>query len=283
MDKITKIFGFDKIKETVNSSDSFVEVTKKLGYDPNVGHIRKNIERIIKRLNISTEHFKSVQRIKESKTRYTKEKLEILVKKCKTYKEILENLDILPITTNYNRLKSYLIKFEIDFNHLKNHQQSVKNIWLKENLEVTIKECNTQSDVLKKLGIRDAGGNFGTLRKYIKLYNLDTSHFIKNYYVISKFSESRKIPLEKILIENSTYGCNKLKERLYKEKIKERICELCGQDEYWKGKKMSLILDHKNGIHNDNRPENLQIVCPNCNSTLPTHCRKNKLSNNINI
>lgn len=39
---------------------------------------------------------------------------------------------------------------------------------------------------------------------------------------------------------------------------------------------MSLILDHINGIHNDNRIENLQIVCPNCNATLSTHCRGNR-------
>ena len=38
---------------------------------------------------------------------------------------------------------------------------------------------------------------------------------------------------------------------------------------------MSLILDHINGIHNDNELKNLRILCPNCNSTLPTHCRGN--------
>jgi hypothetical protein len=39
---------------------------------------------------------------------------------------------------------------------------------------------------------------------------------------------------------------------------------------------MSIILDHINGVHNDNRIENLRIVCPNCNATLDTHCGKNK-------
>ena len=35
---------------------------------------------------------------------------------------------------------------------------------------------------------------------------------------------------------------------------------------------MALILDHINGVADDNRLENLQIVCPNCAATLDTHC-----------
>jgi hypothetical protein len=46
---------------------------------------------------------------------------------------------------------------------------------------------------------------------------------------------------------------------------------------------MSLILDHINGINNDNRIENLRIVCPNCNATLDTHCSSNRNKNNINL
>ena len=79
------------------------------------------------------------------------------------------------------------------------------------------------------------------------------------------------------MIENSTFGTTHLKERLYNEGIKERKCELCGQGEYWQGKKMSLILDHINGVHNDHRLDNLRVLCPNCNATLDTHCKGNRI------
>lgn len=39
---------------------------------------------------------------------------------------------------------------------------------------------------------------------------------------------------------------------------------------------MSLVLDHINGVADDNRLENLRIVCPNCAATLETHCGRNK-------
>ena len=47
---------------------------------------------------------------------------------------------------------------------------------------------------------------------------------------------------------------------------------MCGQGEIWQGAPLTLILDHINGVRDDNRLENLRIVCPNCAATLPTHC-----------
>lgn len=82
-------------------------------------------------------------------------------------------------------------------------------------------------------------------------------------------------PLAEVLVECSTYQRGLLKERLFAEGLKQRRCELCGQGELWQGRRMSLILDHVNGVHDDNRLENLRIVCPNCNATLDTHCGRN--------
>ena len=52
-------------------------------------------------------------------------------------------------------------------------------------------------------------------------------------------------------------------------------CQVCGISE-WLGKPVLLILDHINGLSNDDRRENLQLVCSNCDATLPTYKNRNK-------
>ena len=44
----------------------------------------------------------------------------------------------------------------------------------------------------------------------------------------------------------------------------------------WNGKEITLILDHKNGSKFDNNAYNLRLLCPNCNSQLPTAGGRNK-------
>lgn len=148
--------------------------------------------------------------------------------------------------------------------------------YTKDSIEFAVKNSETITETLTNLNLKK--GSFEHLKKYIKQYNIDTSHFNPNKKRIKTLKErsnSIKIPLHEILVENSSYNRTRLKNRLYKEGLKKKNCELCGQDESWHGKKMSLILDHINGIWNDNRIQNLRIVCPNCNATLDTHAGKN--------
>ena len=147
--------------------------------------------------------------------------------------------------------------------------------WSKESLEKIVYESTSRKDVLIKMGIRNAGSNFKTLKKYLELYSISTSHFIKNYDKMINLRMLSKTPMSEILVENSTYSRHSLKNRLYKEGYMNRECCLCGQNENWNEMKISLILDHMNGVHNDNRIENLRIVCPNCNAGLDTFAGKN--------
>lgn len=152
------------------------------------------------------------------------------------------------------------------------------------NLRKVIKNSNSIKSALENLGLRAAGGNYRVFHKYVDEYKIDTSHFEDKIDIykrtIAVSNANKKIPTSDILVENSSYPRHLLKKRLFKEDIKQKKCEIegCEQGEYWMGKKISLILDHINGIHNDNRIENLRIVCPNCNATLDTHCKGSKKS-----
>lgn len=148
----------------------------------------------------------------------------------------------------------------------------------KEELQSIVNVSNSLSDVLRKLNRPTNHGNFRTLKKYCNLHQIDLDEILYNVekYRIIGNENGKLYELFEILISGSTYAnVASLKKRLYKEGLKKPICEKCGQNEWWHEEKITLILDHINGIHNDNRIENLRILCPNCNATLPTNGGKN--------
>ncbi len=149
--------------------------------------------------------------------------------------------------------------------------------YTEDDVRAAVAESPSLTEALSRLGLRPAGGNHRTLRNLIERYDIPTDHFNPNWVLRGPRSRTA-IPLDDVLVENSTYSRCKLKERLYDAGLRQRRCELCGQSESWHGRQMSLILDHVNGVATDNRLENLRIVCPNCAATLDTHCgRKNRL------
>jgi hypothetical protein len=133
------------------------------------------------------------------------------------------------------------------------------------------------AEALRRLGYCPTGGNWRTLKKYVELWGIPTEHFDRDAAHRAR-ARSMGIPLSEVLTPHSNYSRATLKRRLLREGLKQPMCEICGQGEFWRGTKLALILDHINGVRDDNRLENLRMVCPNCAATLDTHCgRKNSL------
>ena len=78
-------------------------------------------------------------------------------------------------------------------------------------------------------------------------------------------------------------GCVSYKgERILSTTIKRFIrkqhegkCSECGISE-WGGKLITLEIDHKDGDWQNNKPNNLRVLCPNCHSQTNSYRGKNK-------
>jgi len=81
--------------------------------------------------------------------------------------------------------------------------------------------------------------------------------------------------LKDMMQENSNYSRGNLKRRLLAEGVLKNECAICGMGGVWQGKPIVHVLDHINGINNDHRPDNLRMVCRNCDSQLPTFTGRN--------
>jgi len=148
-----------------------------------------------------------------------------------------------------------------------------------EELKSVIKECDTIRQVLIKFNRNESSASYRVLNKKIKEWSIDTTHFLTQSEIFKRTFANGKLKIltnEEIFIKDSTTGRSTVKKRITSEELIEYKCISCGNDGTWMDKKITLILDHINGINNDNRLENLRFMCPNCNSTLATHCLGSK-------
>lgn len=151
-----------------------------------------------------------------------------------------------------------------------NHRQKRHSVWLIKSdiLREIVEKSSSFNAILKFFGIDNRSASYHALKRRLNQDNISFDHI--NTGLSSnkgrKFLGRKKIPLKDILIENSLCSRSWLKTRLLKESLLINKCSKCSLGPEWNGEKLSLQIDHINGVSNDNRIENLRILCPNCHS-----------------
>jgi 5-methylcytosine-specific restriction endonuclease McrA len=129
--------------------------------------------------------------------------------------------------------------------------------------------------VLLYLQVAPYGGNYDVLRKAIRHFRLDTSHFTGQAWNRGKQLPPRR-PLEQYFRNEIPIQSFKLRNRLLREQVLAHKCSACGR-KTWRRQRIPLELDHINGNNRDNRPSNLRLLCPNCHALTPTYRSKKRI------
>ncbi len=109
-------------------------------------------------------------------------------------------------------------------------------------LKEAVETSTSYREVLMKLNISPAGGNYKTLKKAIEYFPI---------------------------------GSNSLRKRLLKEHFFPHQCQNC-KNSKWLDKPIPLELEHIDGNHLNNLLSNLTLLCPNCHSLTSTYRGRNK-------
>ena len=132
--------------------------------------------------------------------------------------------------------------------------------------------------VLSRIGLVPAGGDYKTVHARIAKVGLDTTHFMgaawnqgARYRILGQ-----PFSWESILIEDSLYtSTTRLSNRLIANGLMEAKCEQCGLVE-WQRQPIPLELHHANGVNNDHRLPNLRLLCPHCHALTENYRGKNQ-------
>lgn len=139
-----------------------------------------------------------------------------------------------------------------------------------EQLKKIVSESTSFVQVQTKLGYSGKSGSIAKrLKEVFDSKNIDYSHFKghawnkKIDYIDNQFGTNNQQDIKNKLFQQRGYKCEK-----------------CGISQ-WQGQKITLQLHHKNGIHTDNRKDNLILLCPNCHAQTDNYAGKQSKTDKI--
>ncbi len=138
----------------------------------------------------------------------------------------------------------------------------------KEELLTIVNQSINYMEVIRKLGLCESGGAQQHIKKIIKKFEINTSHFL-GYKTTAGYRNSNILKIKRscddILTNNKPATTKQLNRALF-EKGVEYKCVECDNKGVWNEKPLSIQIHHKDGDKKNNLITNLCYLCPNCHS-----------------
>jgi transposase-like protein len=196
---------------------------------------------------------------------WTDDQLIAALTHSRTIADVCRRLGVVPRGGSYEVVRRHIKRLGLDTSGFKRRVTD-------EEFADAVKGARTLAEVAELVGAR----SLSNVRARIERLGLDASHFRgQGWRRGSKVPVRAARPLSEILVVGTSRAdTSKLKRRLIGEGMKEHCCEVGGLVE-WNDLPIPLELDHINGRRDDNRLENLRLICPNCHAQTPTYRGRN--------
>ena len=173
------------------------------------------------------------------------------------------------------KILKWIEDLDIDISHIKTRKtynrvhRKIMDAIDDETFMMLVKNNNNWTNLLRACGY---AGHTGEQKKIVVMrieeLGLDTKHFDNDVYSI-----------DELFVVDSLYTNSKeIKKRLIRDFDRDYECASCKNQAFtksdgvllWNQKEIVLQLEHINGVHNDNRLDNLCFLCPSCHSQTST-------------
>ncbi|MGW3102525.1 HNH endonuclease signature motif containing protein [Streptomyces sp. NPDC001100] len=196
--------------------------------------------------------------------RYTRQLLEEAARRTTHIDDAVRWCGGLPTPGSRRYLRRKMAEADVDISHFATNQ--VRHT--EERLRAAVAMSTSVNDVVRHLGISQVGGNQTHISRRIAALGIDTSHFLAVRRGRPKGSLGSVLQLRSAA--DGRVPGSRLRHALLHTGVEER-CAMCSTGPERNGLPLRFEVDHINGDWWDNRPANLQLLCPNCHAVTDTY------------